>query len=102
MQKFLRPSSPALLFALSLLMTGLLAGCDREDATTATGSPEASAPPIVTGDIKEGIEAHIAREVADNDGYFLVPFEGDELKLKSLPAWTWSVPMANSMMWISG
>jgi transglutaminase superfamily protein len=39
------------------------------------------APPIVTGDIKAGIEKHIADQVALGDGYFTVPFEGRELRL---------------------
>ena len=36
----------------------------------------ADAPPIVTGDIKAGIEQHIAEQEARNDGYFTVEFEG--------------------------
>ena len=39
------------------------------------------APPIVTGDIKAGIEKHIAEEVARHDGHFVVDFEGRQLKL---------------------
>ncbi len=38
-------------------------------------------PPIVTGDIKAGIEKHIAEQEALGSGYFTVPFEGRELKL---------------------
>ena len=38
-------------------------------------------PPIVTGDIKAGIEKHIAEQVAQGDGYFTVDFEGQELRL---------------------
>ena len=38
--------------------------------------------PIVTGDIKAGIEKHIARQVAEGDGYFTVPFEGKDLQLQ--------------------
>ncbi len=38
--------------------------------------------PIVTTDIKAGIEKHIAQEVEKGDGYFTVPFEGKELRLK--------------------
>ena len=39
-------------------------------------------PTIVTGDIQAGIEKHIAEQVAAGDGYFTVPFEGNDLKLK--------------------
>ncbi len=40
------------------------------------------APPVVTGDIKEQIEMHIAEEVARGEGYFRVPFAGEDLELK--------------------
>ncbi|MBE0566212.1 MAG: transglutaminase domain-containing protein [Krumholzibacteria bacterium] len=43
--------------------------------------PAAAAPPIVTGDIKAGIEAHIAAETAQGGGYLTVPFGDGELKL---------------------
>ncbi len=67
----------------STLVIGLYSGCAREiETSTALAIDSVSAPPIVTGDIKRGIETHVAREVAANDGYFLVPFEGEELKLK--------------------
>jgi hypothetical protein len=39
-------------------------------------------PTIVTGEIQAGIEKHIAEQVALGGGYFKVPFEGRELKLK--------------------
>jgi hypothetical protein len=39
-------------------------------------------PTIVTGEIKAGIEKHIAAEVERGQGYFNVLFEGSELKLK--------------------
>ncbi len=43
---------------------------------------DAHAPAIVTADIQAGIEKHIAEQLALGDGYFTVPFEGRELKLK--------------------
>lgn len=39
-------------------------------------------PSIVTGDIQVGIEKHIAEQVALNEGFFKVLFQGQELKLK--------------------
>lgn len=60
-------------------------------AGTATGSTSVavaapadafSAPPVVTGDIKAGIEKHIAEQVERGGGYFRVPFEGKELALE--------------------
>ncbi len=50
------------------------AGSGREDIIE-------EVPDIVTGDIQEGIEKHIARQVALGDGYFRIPFEGEELQL---------------------
>ncbi len=41
----------------------------------------ADAPPVVTGDIKAGIEKHIAEQVARGHGFFNVEFEGRELRL---------------------
>ncbi len=51
---------------------------------TAIAQDEAGAggPPVVTGDIKAGIESHIAEQEARHDGYFVVDFEGKELKLQ--------------------
>jgi len=43
---------------------------------------EEEPPPVVTGDIQAGIEKHIDEKVAEGDGYFTVPFEGDTLRLK--------------------
>ncbi len=45
-------------------------------------APATNAAPIVTGDIQAGIEKHIAEQVRLGNGYFHVPFEGKELKLK--------------------
>jgi hypothetical protein len=42
----------------------------------------AAAEPIVTGDIKAGIERHINEQVALGNGFFTIPFEGHDLKLK--------------------
>lgn len=63
--------------AIGLLLAMLASGCGRRPETVA-----ADAPPIVTGDIQAGIEGHIAEQVAAGGGYFTVPFEGRELKLK--------------------
>ncbi|MDY0111200.1 MAG: transglutaminase-like domain-containing protein [Candidatus Krumholzibacteria bacterium] len=48
----------------------------------ATSAAELRASPIVTGDIKTGIEQHIAEQVAAGDGFFTVEFESQELRLK--------------------
>jgi hypothetical protein len=50
-------------------------------ATDAQQAATKADPPIVTADIKAGIEKHIAEQVAAGDGYFALDFEGAELKL---------------------
>jgi len=39
-------------------------------------------PNVVTADIAAGIEHHIAEQSRLHDGYFILPYEGGELKLK--------------------
>lgn len=48
----------------------------------AESTPPTEAPPVVTDDIKAGIEKHIAEQVAKGDGYFRVAHEGGELALR--------------------
>lgn len=43
---------------------------------------DTNAPPVVTGDIKAGIETHIATKSEKDGGLFIVPFEGKDLGLK--------------------
>jgi len=62
--------------ALLLLCAGVF-GCSRQPR-----ADEPYVPTIVTGDIQAGIEKHIAEQVAVGNGFFKVPFEGQELKLK--------------------
>lgn len=60
-------------------------GCHKAQQEPAPASALPAEPyvhPIVTGDIQAGIEKHIAEQVALGGGYFTVPFEGSELKLK--------------------
>ncbi len=71
-----------------LLMSGLLAGLllstgyGQDEATGPDPAVAAYVPTIVTGDIQAGIEKHIAEQVERGGGYFTVPFEGKELRLK--------------------
>ncbi len=59
----------------------LLSGCFG-DKTGPAESAQTGTFPIVTGDIQAGIEKHIAEQIEQGDGYFVVPFEGRELKLR--------------------
>ena len=52
-----------------------------QDETEACDSTTIGASPIVTDDIKAGIEKHIAEQVAIGNGYFTVTFGGKELRL---------------------
>ncbi len=65
------------LVATAAIVTTLWIGL----ASPAAADTEDAAPPIVTGDIKAGIEKHIAEQVEKGDGYFIVTYEGKELKL---------------------
>ncbi len=66
-------------WSMMVLMGALLSACDKQQPDVTEPS---YAPPLVTGDIQAGIEKHIAQQETQNDGYFIVPFEGEQLKLK--------------------
>jgi hypothetical protein len=80
-----RKNSPVngfILAAVTVLAGAMVSSCDKREETNPP-EPEASyVPTIVTGDIQAGIEKHIAEQVALGDGYFIVSFEGKELKLQ--------------------
>ena len=68
-------------FALAACLS--LAACSRiRRAEPVEPSAEPYVPTIVTGEIRAGIEKHIANAVEQGDGHFHVPFEGRDLKLK--------------------
>lgn len=72
-------------FAVIVPAGMLLTSCDKQEETgkyKKYKTDDSYVPTIVTGDIKAGIEKHIAEQVAKGNGYFTVPFEGKELKLK--------------------
>ncbi len=47
-----------------------------------TAPAGAADAPVVTADVQAGIEKHIADQVARNDGFFPLEYEGRDLKLK--------------------
>ncbi len=59
-----------------------ICGCGKVENLSARSEPERYVPTIVTGEIREGIEKHIAEQVVRGNGWFTVPFEGSELRLK--------------------
>jgi transglutaminase-like putative cysteine protease len=51
--------------------------------TASPGQPPVEPiPHVVTADIKAGIEKHIAEQTEQGGGYFMLPYEGRELRLK--------------------
>ena len=68
--------------AAAVLAGTLLNACTEQRGTGRPESTPPYVPTIVTGDIQAGIEKHIAEQVALGNGYFTVPFEGREMKLK--------------------
>ncbi|NCQ35585.1 transglutaminase domain-containing protein, partial [bacterium] len=72
-------SRTGLFLAMALLAAPLAQG--QTPAVPASAATDTSAPPIVTGDIKAGIEKHIAEQIARGDGFFTVDFEGRQLRL---------------------
>lgn len=58
------------------------AGCTVMQAPPAKEPVLQPVPHVVTADIAAGIERHIAEESKKHGGYFILPFEGGELKLK--------------------
>lgn len=58
------------------------AGCTAMQAPPAKEPVLQPVPHVVTADIAAGIEQHIAEASKKHGGYFILPFEGGELKLK--------------------
>jgi transglutaminase-like putative cysteine protease len=63
-----------------IIVCAMLAGCDRSrDEQQGSSGP---VPNVVTKDIQDGIEKHIEEQTRLGEGYFKVPFDGKELRLK--------------------
>ncbi|MHC4708089.1 MAG: transglutaminase-like domain-containing protein [Planctomycetota bacterium] len=58
----------------------LLAGCNKSPDEKHRSSD--SVPNVVTEDIQRGIEKHIEEQTRLGQGYFTIPFEGRQLRLK--------------------
>ena len=65
-----------------LLLIIFMSSCNHKRETAVSKAEKPYVPTIVTGEIKAGIEKHIATEIERGQGYFKVLFEGSELKLK--------------------
>lgn len=65
-----------------LLPVMFLNNCRPESKNNTSDAEKPYIPTIVTSEIKAGIEKHIAHEIDRGDGFFTVPFEGSDLKLK--------------------
>lgn len=80
------PTLRALRSWAALLLIAGLGACGGQGggggAPARPADPGSYVPTIVTGDIAAGIEKHIAGQVALGQGFFRVPFEGRELRLR--------------------
>ncbi len=70
------------LAAITVLAGVVIFGCDRQKSSDEPQPESRYVPTIVTGEIQAGIEKHIDEQVERGGGYFIVPFEENELKLK--------------------
>lgn len=64
--------------ALPAALAAALAGWSRD----ARQEPPAPVPEVVTADIQAGIERHIDEQVRQRRGYFHLPYDGRELRLR--------------------
>jgi len=71
-------SRPRILTAI-ILFCAFLVGCDSSGVEQKSPEP---IPNVVTKDIQNGIEKHIKEKTRSGGGYFRIPFEGKELRLK--------------------
>lgn len=67
-----------------MLMFALMTACNSSTKQKEKEKPlpETNGPKVVTADIEAGIEANIAKKVAEGDGYFNMDADGEELRLK--------------------
>jgi hypothetical protein len=63
-----------------VVVTAMLAGCQTMERPSAV-EPE-PVPHVVTADIQAGIERHVQEQTRLGGGYFTIPYEGAELRLK--------------------
>ncbi|MHC4060541.1 MAG: transglutaminase domain-containing protein, partial [Planctomycetota bacterium] len=64
----------------ALVVCALVAGCNSSRAEKKESSD--SVPNVVTQDIQDGIEKHIEEQTRLGKGYFRIPFDDAELRLK--------------------
>ena len=64
----------------AIIVCAVLAGCGKSPNQQQDTS--GSIPNVVTKDVQDGIEKHIEEQTRLGGGYFKLPFEGHELKLK--------------------
>lgn len=73
----------AVLFSLfALALCSLNTSCDSGKTPQNQDKKKDFESNVVTGDIEREIKAHINNQASQNSGFFVVPFEGKELRLK--------------------
>jgi len=65
---------------MTVVIFGTLTGCHATQNTTQATID--SVPNVVTADIQDGIEKHIEAQTLLGQGYFRLPYKGNELRLK--------------------
>lgn len=60
----------------------VLTGCQHRPPHAEEEPPLAPIPHVITADIQEGIEQYIREQTRLGDGYFRLPFKGEELRLR--------------------
>lgn len=79
----IRSAFPAAsVLAAALAAAGLLTLSACRKAAPPAAPVSAAVPDVVTADIQAGIEKHIDEQILQGDGFFRVPFEYRELRLK--------------------
>ncbi len=77
MPKFIRTG-----FTICFVACIFFSGCYRSRSPAENDAADKYVPTIVTSEIEAGIKKHIDEQVQKGGGFFVVPFEGKELKLR--------------------
>ncbi|MCI0632039.1 MAG: hypothetical protein L0Y44_15445, partial [Phycisphaerales bacterium] len=64
------------------MLTAMFACCQAAQGVEPPGAAIEPVPHVVTADIQAGIEEHIEEQTRLGDGYFVLPFEDKQLRLK--------------------
>jgi hypothetical protein len=69
-----------MLSPVAVVVLILFGGCDKSPATEQDAV--SAVPNVITADIQDGIEKHIEEQTLAGNGFFIIDYEGEPLKLK--------------------